>query len=336
MLVPVRWLRFLAMVALLALVELSGCGGSSGNGINPPLLGKVYVSNGDTSSVMRFGAGDNGNVSPQAKFTNTVQMQRPSNLAADVLNDRLYVICRGNASIAALNSASTRSSATPGPDRLISGAATTLVSPTGIALDTGKDLLYVADGNNVLVFAPASTVNGNVAPVRTLNLGSAGFTIALDSASDRLFAAAVNAVNVYDSASTLSGAATANRVITGASTQLQSIHSIVLDSAGRLIVSNFFPENILVFANAATANGNVAPVATITGVGVPLQINLSSAGDLYVANNAFNAAVIVIGNIASANGSITPVRTLAGPNTGLDPLLGSPSAVSGIAVDSTH
>jgi hypothetical protein len=183
-----------------------------------------------------------------------------------------------------------------------------------------------------------STANGNVAPVRTLNLGSAGFTIALDSANDRLFAAAVNAVNVYDAASTLNGAVTANRIITGASTQLQSIHSIVLDSGGRLIVSTFFPESIVVFANAAAANGNVAPVAasTLSPGTLPNQIALLSTGDLYVAYNGFQADVAVFANIASASGSIAPVRVLAGPNTGLDPIPGSPSAVFGIAVDSTH
>ena len=49
-----------------------------------------------------------------------------------------------------------------------------------------------------------------------------------------------------------------------------------MDGAGRLVVSNASPPSITIYANAATADGDIAPVAEIaganTGLSVPDQI----------------------------------------------------------------
>ena len=47
------------------------------------------------------------------------------------------------------------------PSRIIAGAATNLITPTDVALDKVRNLLYVADDVDIHVFASASTVNGN-------------------------------------------------------------------------------------------------------------------------------------------------------------------------------
>ena len=164
-----------------------------------------------------------------------------------------------------------------------------------------------------------------------------------DSANDRLFLSdpVANTISAFDNASTLSGSVVPARVISGASTQLNVPDQMVLDSSGRLIVSNprflTVPQssNILVFANAATANGNIVPTASSTMSQLPQEMALSPAGELYVVDGT--AQVTVYGGVATATGAINPIRVIAGPNTGLGIFnINVPAAPVGIAVDSTR
>lgn len=86
-----------------------------------------------------------------------------------------------------------RSSTLPAPSRSISGSATQLSTPTGIAIDT-NDNLYVANQTSVTVYGP--NASGNVAPVRTIAGSSTQFgtlsAIAVDRAG-RLYVASTNA-----------------------------------------------------------------------------------------------------------------------------------------------
>jgi hypothetical protein len=170
----------------------------------------------------------------------------------------------------------------------------------------------------------------------------------LDSVGDRLFAAdsAGNAVDVYDSVSTLiTGVITANRIIAGASTGLHQPAGLVIDAAGRLIVSNFSPPSITVYSGAATSTGNAAPAATISGATTtlagPTQIVLltaNSANDLNVADGLAGGSVPAFTNMATANGNIGPGRDIVGANTGLARSGGGtgPATATGIALDSTR
>ena len=65
------------------------------------------------------------------------------------------------------------------PDRVVSGGATQLDDGMGYYafLDIAKDKLYVPDGNAILVFANASTMDGNVAPERVIIGGNTGLNI---------------------------------------------------------------------------------------------------------------------------------------------------------------
>ncbi len=80
-----------------------------------------------------------------------------------------------------------------------------------------------------------------------------------------------------------------------------------------------------VTAYPAASNGDVAPIATITGVKSPQGVAQDSSGNIYVANDS-PASVIVYA--AGSTGDAAPIATISGPDTGLqDPL--------GIAVDSS-
>jgi hypothetical protein len=177
-----------------------------------------------------------------------------------------------------------------------------------------------------------------------LTLGFVPTAIFSDSANNRLFVAdSSNAVRVFDAAGTLNGAVTANRIIAGGTTQLNQPAGLQVDNSGRLVVSNLSGGNITIYPNAATANGDVAPVAVIggtnTGILAPSQIVLNNAtttGDLYVADGAA-AGVLIFANLGSANGNITPTRTISGSNTGLARAGGvGPFTAKGIALDTTR
>jgi hypothetical protein len=78
------------------------------------------------------------------------------------------------------------------------------------------------------------------------------------------------------------------------------------------------------------ANGNTAPIKTLTGantgLNAPSAIAFDSSGRMYVTN--FNANTVTVHAAGWANGDTAPIKTLTGANTGLD-------APEGVAFDSS-
>ncbi|HEY2499676.1 MAG TPA: hypothetical protein VGK24_21660 [Candidatus Angelobacter sp.] len=313
---------------------------------NPAATGKLYVSNAGSDSILRFDNAftDNGNVTPAATISGgNTTLNSPGFITLDAAADRLYVINSNTLSILIYDNISTRNG-NVAPQRTIAGASTNLIGPTDVSVDTVRNLLYVADDQNIFVFASASTATGNVAPARTLNTNFLGVvsSIFIDAANDRLYAAdsAGNAIDIYDNASTLvTGAITASRTITGASTHLSNPGGVQVDGLGRLIVSNLLPgaPSITIYTNAAGANGDQAPVAEIvgngTGMATPDQIvvDRTGTGTLYNAD-PIAARIAIFSSLSTANGNIAPSRSITGANTGLT-AAGSPV---GVALDNTR
>jgi hypothetical protein len=314
---------------------------------NPAATGKLYVSNAGSSSILRF---DNAftatNATPAATIAGAnTTLNSPAFITLDVAADRLYVADRGDLSVVVFDNVSTRTgTVNVAPNRIIAGLQTGLTGPTDVALDKGRDLLYVADDIDVIVFNSASTANGNVPFARDMNVGFAVSAIFIDATNDRLYVAdqAADAIAVFDNASTLNGTVTAKRVIQGLATHLAAPGGLQLDGSGRLVVSNVgnqttIPPTITIYANAATANGNVAPVAEITGSNTgmvtPDQIAIDKTGTETLYNADPGAArIAVFANFNSANGNIGPTRSISGANTGLT-AGGQPV---GVALDNTR
>jgi hypothetical protein len=299
--------------------------------------------NSTSNTLLRF---DNaftasGNVTPAATIVGTATtFNNPAFMTLDTANDRLYIADTGDFSVVIYDGISTKNG-NAAPTRIIAGAATTLdgAPPTDLSLDKVRNLLYVAADVDILVFASASTANGNQAPVRDLSVPFAVSAIFIDGANDRLYVAdqAGNAIAVYDHASTLNGPITANRAVQGVNnTHLSNPGGVQLDGAGRLVVSNASPPSITIYANAATADGDIPPVATIsgasTGLSVPDQIFVdpTGTGTLYNADPGA-ARVAVWSNLNTVNGNTQPTRTISGAATGLT--AGGPV---GLALDTTR
>jgi hypothetical protein len=307
----------------------------------PVATGKLYVMNSTSNTLLRFDGAftASGNATPAATIVGTATtFNSPGFMTMDAANDRLYIADTGDLSIVIYDGISTKNG-NVAPSRIIAGAATNLLTPTDVSLDKVRNLLYVADDVDIHVFGSASTVNGNQAPVRDLSVTFAVSAIFIDGANDRLYVAdqAGNAIAVYDHASTLNGPITANRAVQGpTNTHLSNPGGVQLDGAGRLVVSNASPPSITIYANAATADGDIAPVAEIagasTGLSVPDQIfvDTTGSGTLYNADPGA-ARVAVWSNLNTVNGNTAPTRTISGAATGMTS--GGPV---GLAFDSTR
>ena len=222
------------------------------------------------------------------------------------------------------------------PQRTLSGASTGLNGPRGIALDIVHDELFVANfvGNSITVYA--RTASGDTAPSRTISgdktLLDFPYGIAVDLANDELIVTNSSASSTPGNASilifgrTASGNAAPVRNITGAATGLYFSHHMAFDpSTGEIIVVN--PGDLAPFGATAsitvhdrTANGNVAPLRTLTGTSTglngPVGLALDRTNDEIVVANGNGNSVTVYARTAS--GDTAPLRTIAGGSTGLN------------------
>ena len=237
---------------------------------------RLYVANLGANSIEIFeNAGTaNGNIAPSRTISGaSTGLSGPSGIWYDSASDTLYVTNQTANSIEAFADVSSLSG-NVAPSRTISGSNTTLQSPIGIWYDSTSDELYVANFNDasIDIFDNASTLNGNVAPSRTLSGSNTTFVdpiaLWLDNSSDQLYASdySKGAVDVFDNASTVNGNIAPSRIIAGTNTTLGFPWTLWLDSANnRLYVSTSIGNSVLVFDGADTINGNVAPSRTIAG-----------------------------------------------------------------------
>jgi hypothetical protein len=310
----------------------------------PGVTGQLYVSNDTANALLRFSNAltVNGSTATPTVIKGTAtKLNGPQYLFLDVANDTLYVANSGSSSILVFANASTMTGS-PAPTREIASIA--LTSPSDVALDKTRNLLYVADGFEIFSFANASTATGTLSAAQDIVLTFAPSALFVDAANNRLYAADATGsqIAIFDAASTLNGPKTPTRTISGAATQLNAPSGVLLDSNGRLVVSNggVTGPSITIYSSASVAaGGNATPVAVLNGVNTtfntPNQIVLNTAatgGDLYVTDPAAGA-VDIFTNLAAANGSPAPARRLTG--TGVTQSTVAPTA-RGIALDITR
>ncbi len=216
-------------------------------------------------------------------------------------------------------------SGSPTTNRIVTGGATTLSDPRGIAVDMPRNRMYVANhGNNsILVFDNARTASGGLAPGHVLSAGplSGPTALFIDPVHDRLYVAntGANSVLVFDNVSTLNGAVAPDRTVAGAATGLNAPAGIYVDATRNLLyVSNAGGNQILVFSNAATVTGNMAPANSIGGLSSPGGIFADLMADrLYVVNTGANS-IFVFDNASKATSLSAPNRVLSGGASGLN------------------
>jgi sugar lactone lactonase YvrE len=296
-------------VAALLLAMIGSVGGAAA-GTNGST---IFVAN--LFNVTAYPAGSNGDVAPIAVTTDMVS---PSGIATDATG-RIYVT---NGLMNTVTVYAANANGNVPPIAVIGGSNTRLANPTAIALDAGGKI-YVL--NSAEFPKGATTVYSNSAQFPTGN------------------------ITVYPPLATGTGILNEAPVATidGSKTLLDDPAGLAVDSDGNLYVANAQGNPFAAKKNVekgsvtvyrAGSNGNVAPIATIsggrTGLSYPLGIALDSSGKIFVTNTYTgntrgsppNSSITVYP--AGSNGNAAPIAVIAGENTDLD-------YPQGIALDSS-
>ena len=206
-------------------------------------------------------------------------------------------------------------------DREITGPATTLVNPKGIAIAKNSGLIFIADFGAMQITTFGSAAAGDAAPLATTVTEAAPWDVDYDHVNDRLYVALTNGdVAVYDNFVSGEFTAMPSRTITPSDAdgvQISvNIHGIVYDeTTNKLILSDVGSATdatdgaLFVINNASTAQGNTSVARSISGpatmLGNPVDITLEGS-DLRVAEKS-NDAILVFSNIfAGESGDIAP------------------------------
>ena len=155
-----------------------------------------------------------------------------------------------------------------------------LINPLGINFGANDDL-YVADAgvNNILVFANASNLNGDVSPTRIITCTEFGaiFDVFIDS-EDKMYVvdSLDDEVYIFDDASSLNGAQVPDFILTITGAGLLS--AIAVDSEGTGYVVDATAMAIYSYDEIGTINGAFTPDRTIQGpqtlLNTPLRVFL--------------------------------------------------------------
>jgi sugar lactone lactonase YvrE len=307
--------------------------------------GTIYAINvgaqGDAAFITIYAAGSNGNVAPKTMIAGpATRLDGPTAIAADA-HGNIYLTTagaqRGNDSILIFSAGS---SGNASPARIISGAATRVRLPAGIAVNA-KGYIYVTTqqdtGNNggveVLIFAPGAS--GNIAPVTGIDgdcdpkLGSAG-PIALD-ADGRLYLATTELMgrkiavlkDAYIEDPAFAGAGVPPSqcgnvgiaAISGWGGPVDAPYDLAVDPAGNMYIAD--PEQNTIQMFPAGANGSMAPAPKFngdTGIIAPTGVALDTKGTIYAANDAISSGSAGSDNVSiyppGSNANVSPVATI--------------------------
>lgn len=197
---------------------------------------------------------------------------------------------------------------------------------------SANNFMYVANASSNEITVYPANANGNVSPVRVVTGPHTGLNapvaVALDS-QDRLYVTNTrnNTITVY--CPHANGDQRPLRTIGGDRTKLAGPLGIAVGTDGAIYVTNCpfcFSEILEGFVTiyGATANGNVSPIATLSGSKTQLSQPVGifrepPAGPLFVANSSGNSITIYD---SPFNGNIAPSRVVSGNLTQLVKPLG--------------
>ena len=217
--------------------------------------------------------------------------------------------------------------------RTISGSSTALTFPWGIAVDTVNNEIIVSnvpDNSDITlndyITVYDRTANGNAPPLRTISGTSTGlngpYGIAIDAVNNEIIVANAwnNSITIYNI--TANGDTAPIRTISGSSTGLVSPFGITVDTVNNEIyVSNeSLPNFDSITVYSRTANGNVAPLRTISGLSTglysPRGIAVDTANNVIIVSSTGGNSITIYGR--TANGNVPPLRTISGTSTGLN------------------
>jgi DNA-binding beta-propeller fold protein YncE len=248
-------------------------------GLNSPvglavdsLNNEITVANGGASiTVYALSAG--GNVPPLRTIAgpSSTGLAGAFAVVVDTVNNELTVLTPNGGGVVTVYARTANGNVAP--LRSISGAATGMDTPRGLALDIVNDELFVANfDNSITVYA--RTANGNAVPKRTLVGAATGLNaprgLVVDSVNNELIVAnAVGpSVTVYSRGASQNTAPL--RTISGAATGLNGTYGVTVDNTNdEIAVANPGSNTVTVYPR--TASGNFSPLRTLAGAATGLS-----------------------------------------------------------------
>jgi len=305
-----------------ALLVIAGCS-SAATTTPPPTLQSIYVGNVGNNSISVFTPHSNGNVAPTSTIVG----------ALTLINQPYYIFVDSSGNIWASNwssgGAGSITKYAPGttgntaPTNTITGAATLLVGPCGIFVDSaGKIYSANCDGPTVNVYAAGTT--GNTAPAQSIAGAATTLTfpegVTLDAAGDIWVGDCLAGAGVKEWPNNATGNMAPTKTITNAA--MTCVDGVAIDGAGNIYAANRGGAGDAIFVFAPSASGASVPIATITGAGTllstPYSLVLDQFGDIWVGNSTGVTAWPpgTTGNVAPTV-SITGAATLVNEPWGL-------------------
>ncbi|MBC5801185.1 MAG: hypothetical protein GIX03_05830 [Candidatus Eremiobacteraeota bacterium] len=202
------------------------------------------------------------------------------------------------------------------------------VTPSMVA----SPLYYTTDAGSNALTAYRLTANGNIAPTVTIAGSNTGLAyprrIEFDASGTAYVsnapASGPHAITEYSSGS--NGNVSPVRTISGSNTGLTGADGLFLNASGDLYVANCVTcfqssgtaDAVLEFAPGA--NGNVAPIATLSGPNTGLagttNLTFDAAGDLLTTSATGSPGILIFA--PGATGNVAPTGTISGSNTGIN------------------
>jgi len=215
------------------------------------------------------------------------------------------------------------------PDQDITGALTSLSNPCDIAYDNNKEIIYIADWNNgVIAFDNSGSPTGNAAPDRLISGAMPGFQrtcgVEIDNINNRLYIGGDHGLSIYDSANTVDGNIAPDRLVTGPLTLLSGggeLRPFLDKTNNRMYLADPNSTQVLIFNNASTIDGDIAPDRVISGNNTafdyPWGISVDLTRNKLYIGDSTSDAIFIFDDASTVNGNIAPSRIISGPNTGL-------------------
>jgi 6-phosphogluconolactonase (cycloisomerase 2 family) len=220
------------------------------------------------------------------------------------------------------------------PKRVIGGSKTDIQFNTCIYIDPKNGDIYTVEndiGDSVAVFSRNS--EGDVAPLRKLNVTHRAYALAMDEEKEELFVSIQYPAQIEVYRKQASGDEKPLRVLSGESTRLSDSHGIAIDVKNKLLFVNNWG-NVSDYRIAGSgryelpsisiypldANGDTSPLRVIQGEKTQLNwpgtmVLDPDTGDLYVANDIGNSVLVFRG---TDRGDVAPARVIKGDRTRVD------------------